>query len=213
MSTTRVSHPIFARLFARASVAMDRAGMAEHRHRLVAGLHGQVVEVGAGNGRMFAHYPPAVTAVLAVEPEPRLRADARTAADRAPVPVTVTDGLAEALPVPDAGADAVVLSLVLCSVRDQSVALREAYRVLRPGGQLRFYEHVVADTPGLRRAQRWVDATCWPLFCGGCHTARDTVGAIAAAGFSVVALDRFRFPPEGLAMPASPHVLGTAIRP
>lgn len=207
-----VSHPIFSRLFARASVAMDQAGMAEHRARLVAGLRGRVVEVGAGNGRNLAHYPPGVTGVVAVEPEPRLRALARAAAPGARVPVTVVAGLAEALPVADGVADAVVLSLVLCSVPDQAVALGEARRVLRPGGELRFYEHVVAQTPGLRRAQRLADATLWPLFCAGCHTARDTVAAIRAAGFEVTALDRFRFPPTGLPAPASPHVLGTAIR-
>lgn len=208
-----ISHPIFARVFARASVAMDRAGAAAHRRRLVTGLRGRVVEVGAGNGRNLPHYPPTVTGVLAVEPEPRFRALVRAAAPDARVPVTVAAGLAEALPVADASADAVVLSLVLCSVPDQAVALREARRVLRPGGQLRFYEHVVAETPGLRRAQRVADATLWPLCCAGCHTARDTVAAIQAAGFTVVELDRFRFPPSEMPGPASPHVLGTAVRP
>ncbi|MFI5836299.1 class I SAM-dependent methyltransferase [Micromonospora sp. NPDC051300] len=208
-----VSHPIFARVFARASVAMDDAGAAAHRRRLVAGLRGRVVEVGAGNGRNLAHYPPAVDHVLAVEPEPRLRALAGAAALAARVPVTVAAGLAEALPVADGVADAVVLSLVLCSVPDQAVALGEARRVLRPGGELRFYEHVVAETPGLRRAQRIADATLWPLFCAGCHTARDTVAAIRAAGFTVTDVDRFHFPPSGVPAPASPHVLGAATRP
>ncbi|PTA46231.1 methyltransferase domain-containing protein [Micromonospora sp. RP3T] len=207
-----VSHPVFARLFARASVAMDAAGAATHRGRLVAGLHGRAVEVGAGNGRNLPHYPPTVTRVLAVEPEPRLRALARAAATTAPVPVSVAAGVAEALPVADGAVDVVVLSLVLCSVPDQAVALREARRVLRPGGELRFYEHVVASTPGLRRAQRLADATLWPLLCAGCHTARDTVGAIRAAGFTVTGLDRFRFPAAGIPAPASPHVLGTATR-
>ncbi|MEV4812834.1 class I SAM-dependent methyltransferase [Micromonospora avicenniae] len=213
MTGRRVSHPLFARVFERASVAMDRAGGARHRHRLVAGLHGVVVEVGAGNGRNFAHYPAAVTRVLAVEPEPRLRAAARVAAAEAPVPVTVADGLAEALPVPDGVADAVVVSLVLCSVADQAAVLREAHRVTRSGGQLRFFEHVRSRSPGLRRVQRVVDATCWPLLCGGCHTGRDTLAAIDTAGFTVTELDRFRFPESAVPGPAAPHVLGAALRP
>ncbi|MGC5329129.1 class I SAM-dependent methyltransferase [Micromonospora sp. DT62] len=212
MSRGTVSHPVFARVFERASVAMDAAGAAAHRRRLVAGLAGRVVEVGAGNGRTFAHYPGTVERVLAVEPEPRLRAAAREAAGTAPVPVEVVDGLAEALPAPDGDADAVVFSLVLCSVADQAAALREARRVLRPGGQVRFFEHVRAQTPGLRRVQRLVDATVWPLFCGGCHTGRDTVAAIRAAGFTVTELDAFRFPASRLPAPAAPHVLGVATR-
>jgi ubiquinone/menaquinone biosynthesis C-methylase UbiE len=213
MSRT-VSHPIFAWMFERASVRMDAAGAAEHRRRLVAGLSGSVVEIGAGNGRNFAHYPPQVSAILAVEPEPRLRAAAQRAAEHAPVPVTVTDGVADHLPAPDGAFDAAVLSLVLCSVPDQAAALAEVRRVVRPGGQLRFLEHVVAEHHGtLRRVQRVLDATIWPLLCGGCHTSRDTVTAIRTAGFQVTELERFLFPDTPVTLAPAPHVLGRATRP
>jgi ubiquinone/menaquinone biosynthesis C-methylase UbiE len=204
-------HPIFARVYEKLSVQMDRAGAAEHRHTLVAGLRGRVIEIGAGNGLMFAHYPPTVTEVLAVEPEPRLRATAQAAARSAPVPIRVVDGLADALPAGDGEFDAAVTALVLCTVPDQQAALAEIRRVLRPGGQLRYLEHVRAEQPGaLRRAQKIADATVWPLLLGGCRTSRDTVAAITAAGFALDHLDRFPFPPNGPTSPASPHVRGAA---
>jgi ubiquinone/menaquinone biosynthesis C-methylase UbiE len=207
-------HPIFARVYEKLSVQMDRAGAAEHRRALAAGLHGRVIEIGAGNGLMFAHYPPTVTEVLAVEPEPRLRATAQAAARSAPVPIYVVDALAEALPASDGEFDAAVTALVLCTVPDQQTALAEIRRVLRPGGELRFLEHVRAEQTGaLRRAQKIADATVWPLLLGGCRTSRDTVAAITAAGFTVGHLDRFAFPPNGPTGPASPHVLGAATLP
>jgi SAM-dependent methyltransferase len=208
----RRGHPIFARMFARASVALDSDVAAEYRHRLVVGLEGSVVEVGAGNGRNFRHYPPGVTGVLAVEPERYLRDLAVGEAARAPVPVEVVDGVAERLPAEDGAFDAGVVSLVLCSVADQAAALRELRRVVRPGGQLRFYEHVRAQTPGLWRVQRVLDRTVWPFFVGGCHTGRDTPAAIEQAGFRIERIDRFRFPETGIATPTAPHVLGTATR-
>jgi ubiquinone/menaquinone biosynthesis C-methylase UbiE len=203
-----VRHPIFARLYPRLARAADRGGLAERRAALVADLAGTVLEIGAGSGANFAHYPATVTRVVAVEPEPGLRRTARAAIADARVPVEVVDGLAERLPLGDASVDAVVCSLVLCSVRDQPAALREIRRVLAPGGRLRFLEHVKADTPGLARVQRVLDATCWPCLAGGCRTGRDTVAAIERAGFTVDRLDRFRFP--DLRTPSSGHVLGTA---
>ena len=129
------------------------------------------------------------------------------------MPIEVVDGVAERLPVDDGSMDAAVASLVLCSVPDQAAALAELRRVLRPGGELRFFEHVVADTPGLRRVQAIADRTLWPRVLAGCHTGRDTVAAIAAAGFAVEEVDRFRFPKGGLPGPAAPHALGRARRP
>lgn len=204
----RVRHPVFARLYPKMVATMDRAGIGEHRRALLAGLTGEVVEVGAGSGANFAHYPASVTRVLAVEPEPRLRRLAEAAAGDAPVRVEVVDGLAQRLPAGDDSADAVVCALVLCSVPDQAVALREIRRVLAPGGEFRFFEHVQADTPGMVRLQRVLDATLWPLLVGGCHTGRDTAGAVREAGFTLTRLDRFRFP--DVPTPASSHVLGSA---
>ena len=207
--STGKRHPIFAGVYARISPAMDAQGALEHRRALLAGLAGRVLEVGAGNGLNLADYPPAVTEVLAVEPEPYLRALAQAADDLALVPVQVVDGTADALPAADASMDAAVASLVLCSVPDQARALAELHRVLRPGGELRFFEHVQADTAGLARVQRLADLV-WPTLVGGCHTSRDTLAAITAAGFQITSVQRFRFPEGRLPQPAAPHVLGVA---
>jgi SAM-dependent methyltransferase len=129
------------------------------------------------------------------------------------VPVTVVPGTAEALPVPDAGADATVLCLVLCSLPDRDTALAEIARVLRPGGTLAFLEHGLGPTRRVRAVQRLADATLWPLLAGGCHTAVDPVGLIEGAGLEVTALRRLRFTDSRLTLPATPHVLGLARRP
>lgn len=212
MEPNAVRHPLFARVYARSSVSAETRGQSSHRRRLLAGLQGRVIEVGAGNGLNFAHYPLEVQEVVAVEPEAHLRSLAEEAAARAAVAVRVVDGTANRLPIDDASCDAGVVSLVLCTVPDQSEALAELRRVLRSGGELRYYEHVVARTPRLRRVQRIADATLWPRIAGGCHAARDTSTAIAAAGFIVEREERFAFSPAAF-VPAVPHILGVARNP
>lgn len=210
MAHGKVRHPVFARCYARISTALEAQGADQHRRELLAGLHGTVIEVGAGNGLNFAHYPTSVTHVLGVEPEPHLRRLAREAAPTASVPVDVVEGLAEDLPAADGSCDAVVASLVLCSVADPPAALAEMRRVLGADGELRFYEHVRARSRPLRRVQRLADATLWPRCAGGCHVGRDTPSAIEQAGFVVDRLRRFRFPDGRVPAPASPHVIGRA---
>ena len=207
-----MEHPRFASLYPRVAARADERGAAEHRRRLVDGLAGRVVEVGAGNGRNFAHYPPAVTELVAIEPETTLRALATVQARSAPVPVTVVAGLAEELPFADGSLDAAVVSLVLCSVPDQGRALGEIRRVLRVGGELRFYEHVRPRRQPKRAVFALADRSgVWPKLAAGCHLSRDTAAAIAAAGFEVEACERFGFRSAPLE-PRLAYVLGRARR-
>jgi ubiquinone/menaquinone biosynthesis C-methylase UbiE len=211
MSATNVHHPFFARFFDRLSATMERE-VGEHRDTLLAGVAGRVVEIGAGNGMNFAHYPAAVEEVVALEPEPYLRARAALAAQRAPVPVSVRDGIADPLPFEADSFDAAVVSLVLCTVPDQAGALAELQRVLKPGSELRFLEHVRSDRPRKRRLQQRLDASgLWPRLAGGCHCARDTVAAITTAGFQVEQVRKIDVGPS--CMHTNPHVVGIARAP
>lgn len=211
MSATEVRHPIFARFFDRLSRLMERE-VGEHRDELLAGLSGRVVEVGAGNGMNFQHYPTTVEEVVALEPEAYLREKAEDAARAAPVRVTVRDAAADPLPLEEAGFDAAVASLVLCTVPDPAGALAELRRVLKPGAKLRFMEHVRSDRPRKARLQERLDRWgVWPRVGGGCHCARDTVGAIEAAGFRIERVGSFDLGPSWVV--TNPHVLGMARAP
>jgi len=191
-------------MYLRLSRKAERAGAAAHRHRLLADLSGRVIELGAGNGLNFKHYPETVTEVLAVEPDDVLRAHAEAAARRAPIPIRVVAGHADALPADDASFDAAVTSLVLCSVSEPPSALAGLCRVLRPGGELRFYEHVRSSRAWMGRAEDLIDPV-WSRVAGGCHPNRDTLSAIREAGFEVREVQRIAFGLE--------HVLGRATRP
>ena len=204
-------HPIFARVYAPFAEMSDRRGGAEHRGKLLGGLSGRVVEAGAGSGSNFRHYPEGVNHVLAVEPERYLRERAHAAAAQAEVSVSIEDGTADRLPGEDESFDAGVVALVLCTVPDQTAALAELHRVIRPGGELRFYEHVVASSRWPARVQRLADATFWPHLAGGCHLARDTTAAIGQAGFRIETCERFAYSPAPF-LPPDPHILGNARR-
>lgn len=204
-------HPIFARFFDRLSRATEHE-LGIHRDRLLAGLSGRVLEVGAGNGVNFGHYPPTVETVVAVEPEPFMRDKARHAATSTRVAVRLVDGVASRLPFESSSFDAVVASLVLCSVPELATALSEIRRVLKDAGELRFLEHVRADQPAKARLQIMLDRSrIWPLLGGGCHCSRQTMDAIAAAGFRVTEFESLPFGPSWWI--TNPHVRGAARAP
>ena len=206
-SHDRTDVSLFARVWVMASPVLERVGLATSRRRLVSGLSGTVVEVGAGSGVTFEHYPPEVARVVAVEPDPHLRAHARRYAARARVHVDVVDAVAEALPLADGEADAVVFGLVLCTVPDVPAALAEARRVLAPGGELRLLEHVRAEGRLGRLADRI--APVWSRLGGGCHPNRDTGQTLSEAGFDVSGLRTRSFPPV---LPLTPILSGSARR-
>lgn len=160
------------------------------RRELLAGLKGDVLEIGAGTGANLDCYPPGLRSLTLSEPQAAMRArlSARVGA-RTGLPPTVLPHAAEALPLPDASVDAVVCTLVLCSVPDPAATLAAVRRVLRPGGRLLFLEHVAADDPATLAWQRRLQPA-WGWVAGGCQLARHTEGALGEAGFAVEAITR-----------------------
>jgi SAM-dependent methyltransferase len=197
------SHPIFARAWDTV-VRLGGKPEREHRRELAAGARGRILEFGAGTGLNFRLYPGDVT-VVAVEPEPTMARTAEERAGRAAATVHVLRGSAEALPFPDGTFDTAVACLVFCTIPDPLWAAGEIKRVLRPGGELRLYEHVRSPHP---RGARWQDRVLpvWRHIGAGCHPNRDTVGTLRAAGFDVEVRPVTFGPPT----PVRPHVLGVA---
>ncbi len=170
------------------------------RARLIPRAAGEVLEYGVGGGANLALYDPArVTGVTGIDPSDPLLARAR-AAPHAAIPLRIEQGVAEALPFPDASFDTVVSTFTLCSVADQARALAEARRVLKPGGRLLFLEHGLSPDPGPARWQHRLEPL-WKPLAGGCHLTRPVAAAIAVAGFRLGDVER-RY------MPKSPKLLG-----
>jgi SAM-dependent methyltransferase len=202
----------FARFLERREERRPDPGAHELRRRLLAGLEGRVLEVGSGDGRSFEHYPPEVTTLLAVEPDPTARESAAGRARVAAVPIEIVGGVAERLPAEDGSFDVVVVMGVLCSVGDPAVVLEELRRVLRPGGELRFWEHVRSRHIWFRAVQRIVDRLFWTRALGGCETTRDTEAAIREAGFEFERLARGFHSSSVLTITSAPYIHGLAKR-
>jgi ubiquinone/menaquinone biosynthesis C-methylase UbiE len=163
-------HPIFAWFFSKLAGSAEKRGVGELRDEVLRSAEGTVVEIGAGTGLNFAHYPQGVN-VVATEPDPHMMKRATPAAESAPIPVEVRRAPGDALPFEDDSVDTVVGTFVLCTVRDQSAVLAESRRILKPGGRYLFVEHVRADDPKLARRQDRIEGLWGCSQAGAIRTA------------------------------------------
>jgi SAM-dependent methyltransferase len=184
-------HPLFAALYDRMMAPVERAGLAEHRRRLLAAARGRVLEVGAGTGANLPHYRE-VSSLTLLEPDAAMRRRLAAAAASAPMPVEVIgDGIDDASLAPGSF-DTVVSTLALCTVASVPDALAAMRAALAPHGRLLFLEHVAA--PGARGRLQEVATPVWARLAAGCHPHRDIPRAIRSAGFSITDLERFAMP-------------------
>ncbi len=197
---------IFAWALAKGNARYERA-MADRKRTLLGNLIGTVVEIGPGTGANLVHYAPGVQ-WIGIEPSPYMQEYLRKEAETRGLQGELRTGTAERLGMPNASVDAVVSTLVLCSVPSVAAVLKEILRVLKPGGRFVFIEHVAAPRGTLLRFLQRVWRPPSIYFADGCRPDRETGEAIEAAGFSEVKLERFRAP----LWPVSPHVAGVAIR-
>jgi ubiquinone/menaquinone biosynthesis C-methylase UbiE len=182
---------LIASFYDRFMAGAESACLGEWRHQLLARVHGDVLEIGAGTGASLSHYPETVSNLVLAEPDRHMRGVMeRHVADREGGVVRVSADCAEQIQADDASFDFVVTFLVCCSVSSLDITLAEIRRVLRPGGQLVFLEHVGAERGTSRR--RWQDGVnpVWRPLMGNCHLNRDTEQAMLAAGFRMVDITR-----------------------
>jgi len=172
------------------NVVMNTKQTREIRERVCADLKGEVLEIGFGTGHNLPFLPADVTRLLAVEPSGRGVELARSRIDATSVPVEVIGLDGQRLPVADASVDAVLCTWSLCTIPDAVAAVREARRVLRPGGRFHFVEHGCAPDAGVRRWQDRLNGI-QNRIAGGCNLNRDIPGLIEAGGLPIVKLDRY----------------------
>jgi ubiquinone/menaquinone biosynthesis C-methylase UbiE len=187
MAAGAKGHPIFAALYDINPWPRRWSALWKRRAAVVGEAEGRVLDLGVGTGLNFECFRRAVF-VVGVDPDPYMLRRARPRLLAATARKTILQGPAEVLPFPDGTFDTVVATFVLCTVQDPDAALREARRVLRPGGALRFLEHVRAPAPRWASFQDRI-TPLWSRLFAGCHPNRDTLAAIRARGFTVEALE------------------------
>jgi ubiquinone/menaquinone biosynthesis C-methylase UbiE len=200
----------FAAVYDRGLRATEEAGLRQMRREVLAAAKGRTIDLGAGTGANLGLYPTAVTELVLAEPDPHMASKLRPKLVAAASTAKLVEAPAEQLPFPDASFDTAVFTLVLCTVPDPAAALREVARVLRPGGEMLFVEHVRAEAGGLARWQDRLEKP-WRFLADGCHCNRDTVATIEASPLKLESVERGRLPKAPPIV--EPLVHGTASHP
>jgi ubiquinone/menaquinone biosynthesis C-methylase UbiE len=205
-------HRWFAATYDRLTASGERGFMVKVRAEVAGGAQGNVLEIDAGTGANFPYYTDLAEHVTAVEPDPYMFRRAQRHAAELEQHIELQQAPAEDLPFAEESFDSVVSTLVLCSVKDPEKSLGEVVRVLKPGGQLRFYEHIRSSNPVSARFQD-VALPVWRWFAAGCHCNRDTVATIREAGLEITEVEYSTpVPPVPPFILVRPHVKGMAVR-
>jgi len=169
-------------------LGLERRCLSRWRSELLGPLRGDVLELGAGTGLNLEHYPASVNSITLIEPDAAMRRQLNGKLSKSALAARaqVGDSPAESLASKSASFDAVIATLVLCSVQNVELSLREARRVLRPGGTLALIEHIAAPEKTPRRRWQKLLEPAWSVVSGGCHLLRDPRRAIEEAGFEPV---------------------------
>lgn len=201
---------MFSAFYDRGFKATEEAGLREMRRELLAQARGRVLELGAGTGLNLELYPEGVEDLTLTEPDPHMTKQLREKLASSERKAELVETGAEGLPFPDDSFDTAVVTLVLCTVPDPAASLAEIKRVLKPGGQLLYLEHVRSRHPDLAKWQDRLESP-WRFLADGCHCNRDTVAAISAAGFDLGEVEHGALPKAPPLV--RPLVQGNAGRP
>jgi len=198
---------LFAALYDTVGKGSEEAGMRDERRQLLAAAQGATIEIGSGTGLNVQHYPDTVTRLVLTEPDRHMRVRLGRRVNALSLDAEIVDATAERLPFPDATFDTAVATLVLCTVPDQHVALREIARVLKPSGRLLFLEHVRSDDP---KVAKWQDRIRPFYNLVGCNPNRATLVAIEASAFELESVRHGDVPKAPKV--ERPMIVGTARR-
>lgn len=199
---------VFSALYDPLLKGTEEAGLRERRRDVLSAARGRTIDIGAGTGANLDLFPAEADVVMA-EPDPHMVKRLRQKLTKSGRKVELVEAGAESLPFEDSSFDTAVFTLVLCTVPDPRAALAEAARILKPGGQLLFVEHVRSQDPGVARWQDRLE-TPWKFFADGCHCNRDTVASIEATPLTVDSVERGELPKSPPI--TKPMVWGRAIR-